>query len=64
MVILGDNDWYEWGPWGKCSLTCWFDANSLPIMARDRKSKSNESHTQTQQSVCQNLTICPTGKLL
>ena len=64
MKIQGYIEWSEWGSWGACSLTCWFDSNSLPTMVRARKNKSNESHTQTQQSVCQNLTICPTGKFL
>ena len=57
----GNIDWFEWESWGKCSLSCWFDANSLPMITRTRKSRSNESHTQTQQRVCQDLNICPTG---
>ena len=64
MPILGNIEWSEWESWGKCSMSCFSNADSLPIMTRMRKGRMNESLTQMQQSVCQNLTICPTGKLI
>ena len=62
MAILDDIEWSDWESWGKCSMSCLSKPDSLPIMTRIRKGRMNESLTEMQQSVCQNLSICPTGK--
>ena len=64
MQILGNIEWTKWESWGKCSSSCFSKPNSLPIMTRIRNDRMNESLTQIQQSVCQNLTICPAGKFI